>query len=111
MARRRKPQATDSHADRRRARLAERQGGRCHYCGTAMTPQPRDPNERRASDITIEHLVPRVLGGGNAPGNLVAACRGCNTIGARIDKWCVDIFGGRRMSRAEQHRMRQSGAA
>lgn len=47
------------------------------------------------NDATIEHLVPRVLGGRDTRDNLVAACHECNRIGARIDKWCVDTFGGR----------------
>jgi len=60
------------------------------------------------TDATIEHLVPRALGGTNALVNLVAACRRCNAVGGRIDKWCVDTFGGRRLSRAEQHRSRRA---
>ena len=60
-------------------------------------------------DATIEHLVPRVLGGRDTPDNLVAACHACNRIGARIDKWCVDTFGGRRLGRAEQYRRQRTG--
>jgi hypothetical protein len=54
---------------RRRREIFGRSGGRCHYC-------------RGALDLEgvwhIEHMVPRALGGGDAPLNLVAACAPCN---------------------------------
>lgn len=56
-------------------------------------------DDLQETDATIEHLVPRVLGGRDVPQNLVAACHRCNSIGARIDKWCVSTFGGRRQAR------------
>lgn len=43
----------------------KRQGRRCFYC-----PAPAD---------TIDHLLPLVRGGGNYEGNLVPACRRCNS--------------------------------
>jgi 5-methylcytosine-specific restriction endonuclease McrA len=86
---------------RLRAKLHERQGGLCHYCERPMTLRTFHIQEQlRDDDTTIEHLVPRVLGGRDIPQNLVAACHECNRIGARIDKWCVDTFGGRRLGRA-----------
>ncbi|MCW2923021.1 MAG: endonuclease [Thermoleophilia bacterium] len=86
---------------RMRERLHARQGGQCHYCGCQMTLRTYGIQDRLAdTDVTVEHLVPRVLGGRDIPQNLVAACHGCNRIGARIDKWCVDTFGGRRVGRA-----------
>jgi len=85
---------------RLRERLHERQGGRCHYCARAMTLRTYSIQDRLSdSDTTVEHLVPRVLGGRDIPQNLVAACHGCNRIGGRIDKWCVETFGGRRVGR------------
>jgi 5-methylcytosine-specific restriction endonuclease McrA len=51
--------------------LAAEQGGRCHYCGRAMTVD----GPRMA---TVEHRVPRALGGGNERANVVAACLSCN---------------------------------
>jgi 5-methylcytosine-specific restriction endonuclease McrA len=97
-----------SHTTRLRERLFARQGGRCHYCDEQMTMRNYHDLGVRPTDATIEHLVPRALGGGNALPNLVAACSRCNALGGRIDKWCVDTFGGRRQSRAEQHRARRS---
>lgn len=38
----------------------------CQYCGT------------RASDLTIDHVIPRSRGGGHTWDNLVSACRNCN---------------------------------
>ena len=43
----------------------KRQGKRCAYC-----PNPAD---------TIDHVVPLVRGGTNHEGNLVPACRACNS--------------------------------
>ena len=97
-----------SHTTRLRERLVARQQGRCHYCDTQMTMRDFHDEPVRATDATIEHLVPRALGGGNAPHNLVAACSRCNALGGRIDKWAVDTFGGRRLTRAEQHRARRA---
>lgn len=44
----------------------------CVYCGSAFAP------EVRALWLTIDHLVPLVLGGTNASDNLFAACNACN---------------------------------
>lgn len=86
---------------RLREHLFQRQQGICHYCGCAMTLREFSMQEHplRATDATVEHLVPRVLGGRDTRDNLVAACHSCNRIGARIDKWCVETFGGRRTPR------------
>jgi 5-methylcytosine-specific restriction endonuclease McrA len=90
---------------RTREKLFLRQDGRCYYCAQQMTLRTYSIKEPlAASDVTIEHLVPRVLGGRNIPQNLVAACHRCNLLGARIDKWSVDTFGGRRATRAESFR-------
>jgi 5-methylcytosine-specific restriction endonuclease McrA len=107
MARRTK-RRTASHAARLRERLHAQQGGRCHYCGIPMTQRTIGGAKARPTDATIEHLVPRALGGGNQLPNLVAACSRCNALGGRIDKWAIDTFGGRRLTRAEQHRTRRA---
>lgn len=51
--------------DRDWARLVNRYGGRCAYCGEEATLQ-RD------------HVVPLALGGTHGPGNIVPACQPCN---------------------------------
>jgi 5-methylcytosine-specific restriction endonuclease McrA len=48
---------------RRRAR------GVCHYCGRTFAPHT----------LTMDHLVPLVRGGRSTKGNLVPACKECNT--------------------------------
>jgi 5-methylcytosine-specific restriction endonuclease McrA len=103
MARRRPDPLPGTRMSRMREQLYARQGGCCHYCGREMTLRTYAIQDAlRDTDATIEHLVPRVLGGRDIPQNLVAACHRCNRIGARIDKWCVDTFGGRRLPRARR---------
>lgn len=40
------------------------------YCGQQF------PSE----ELTVDHVEPRVRGGDRSDGNLVTACRGCNTL-------------------------------
>lgn len=43
--------------------------GQCYYCG-ASTP---------AGDLTMDHIVPIARGGKTTKGNVVTACKPCNT--------------------------------
>ena len=52
-----------------RRNLFSRDKNRCQYCG----------NRFSATDLTLDHVIPRVQGGGNAWSNLVCACMKCNT--------------------------------
>jgi hypothetical protein len=54
---------------RRRQRIFDECGGKCHYCATALTLDGK---------WHVEHKMPKALGGGNEPGNLVASCAPCN---------------------------------
>lgn len=54
---------------RRRKRIFDEADGKCHYCGTALTLDGK---------WHIEHKMPKALGGGDEPGNLVASCVPCN---------------------------------
>jgi 5-methylcytosine-specific restriction endonuclease McrA len=54
---------------RRRRKIFEESGGKCHYCSTPLTLDGK---------WHIEHKMPKALGGGNEPGNLVASCVPCN---------------------------------
>lgn len=54
-------------------RLSEAQNHRCAYCGSFMCEDPLSPHM-----ATVDHVVPRSLGGGNEWENLVAACWACN---------------------------------
>ena len=71
------PRTPNGVKAKRRKALIAAQHGLCHWCGTEMAlVGPRNmPNK-----ATIDHVVPRALGGATtrASGNLVAACLRCN---------------------------------
>jgi 5-methylcytosine-specific restriction endonuclease McrA len=46
-----------------------RANGVCHYCGNTFPP----------AQLTMDHLVPLIRGGRSNKGNLVPACKECNT--------------------------------
>jgi len=52
----------------KRARIYIRDKYRCQYCG----------ENRHASDLTLDHILPRAQGGESTPQNLVSACVKCN---------------------------------
>ena len=54
----------------KRLRIFERDAYRCVYCGQQF------PFE----ELTIDHVEPRIRGGDQSDGNLVTACRPCNTL-------------------------------
>ena len=54
----------------KRLRIFERDAYRCVYCGQQFPVE----------ELTIDHVEPRVRGGDRSDGNLVTACRGCNTL-------------------------------
>jgi len=56
----------------RRYAIYARDGHRCLYCGKGRG----DPD---VSHLTIDHLIARDAGGGNASANLVTACDRCNS--------------------------------
>lgn len=47
----------------------KRATGVCHYCGKTFPP----------ADLTMDHVVPLVRGGRSTKGNLVPACKDCNS--------------------------------
>jgi 5-methylcytosine-specific restriction endonuclease McrA len=50
--------------------IFERDGFRCVYCGGQFI----------ADELTLDHVQPRTRGGDSSEGNLVTACRACNTL-------------------------------
>lgn len=52
----------------KRARIYIRDRYRCQYCG----------DHKHASDLTLDHILPRAQGGVSLPQNLVTACVKCN---------------------------------
>ena len=71
------PEEQDSKRERQQAReLRQSQWwkrqcakGRCYYCGS-LTP---------AIDLTMDHIVPLSRGGKTTKGNVVPACKSCNS--------------------------------
>ena len=58
----------------KRDRVFARDDYRCVYCGKRFS----------AGELSVDHVEPRVRGGDQSTGNLVTACKGCNTLkGAR----------------------------
>ena len=49
-----------------RGDVYRRDGASCVYCGAG-------------ADLTIDHIIPQSAGGDHDPGNLVTACRPCNS--------------------------------
>ena len=54
----------------KRKRIFERDEFRCVYCGEQFA----------ADELTLDHVQPRVRGGDRSEGNLVTACKACNTL-------------------------------
>lgn len=74
-------------------RLVRSHGGRCAYC-------------RSDAPITIDHVVPLSRGGRHAIGNVLPACRPCNS--SKQDRLLVEWKAG---SRAVARAIRKSGLA
>lgn len=55
---------------RTRFEVLRRDSFRCYYCGTR--------GKETGEGLQIDHVVPKALGGGDEPTNLVSACRDCN---------------------------------
>jgi 5-methylcytosine-specific restriction endonuclease McrA len=77
-----KPSARVSPSVRERTLL--RDDYKCRYCGAAPAG-------------TIDHLTPRVRGGGNAMGNLAACCSPCNLAKGSMTEdefreWIVTVY-------------------
>ena len=63
------------HAGTRKTWLRRRDGDACHLCGLAMTFARAG---RSPDDATIDHIVPKSAGGGDAATNLRLAHKRCN---------------------------------
>lgn len=58
------------------AEIAERDGTDCRLCGLPVDMAIKSPNRWAPS---VDHIIPRALGGSDAPENLQLAHRGCNS--------------------------------
>ncbi len=72
---------------RRRERIFRRDGFRCVYCGGLF----------EANELTLDHVQPRMRNGDMSEGNLVTACRACNTAKGSLPAWAY--LAGRRIAR------------
>ena len=82
--------ADGEHIRRERARARElrrtqwwkrrRGGGTCHYFGGRFAP----------ASLTMDHVVPLVRGGRSTKGNVVPACKDCNTAKKYKLAWQLD---------------------
>lgn len=61
----------------RRERVLRRDRYRCAYCAAVCAPE----------DLTLDHVEPRMRGGDDSEGNLVAACRICNELKGGAAAW------------------------
>lgn len=60
-----------------RDRIFERDELRCVYCAGVFPPEL----------LSLDHVQPRMRGGDNSPGNLVTACKACNTRKGSLAAW------------------------
>lgn len=58
--------------DEKRARIYERDGYRCVWCGVNVTAGP-------GASATLDHVIGRDAGGTNEANNLVTCCVSCNS--------------------------------
>lgn len=49
-------------------------GGHCHYCGGTMS----SPQLNLPDSATVEHIVPKSMGGNRTLSNIVVVCKSCN---------------------------------
>lgn len=74
------PNSNDNEGDlmaitkRTRFEVLRRDNHTCRYCGLTAP----------ATELTIDHVTPTALGGGDDPANLVVACKACNAGKASI---------------------------
>jgi 5-methylcytosine-specific restriction endonuclease McrA len=56
--------------------------GRCHYCARLIG----------ARSLTLDHVVPLIRGGKSVRGNVVPACKDCNTAKKSLLPWEWSLY-------------------
>ena len=99
------PSGTEAHVRQEKERARELRKSRwwqtliakacCYYCRKALT----------ADEVTMDHVVPLSSGGRSTPGNIVPACKDCNTrkrdmSAAEWALWSLQISERAEMSRS-----------
>jgi hypothetical protein len=71
---------------RRRARIYARDGFRCVYCDAGAGPAEKQL-------LSLDHLRPVSKGGTNSTGNLVTACKSCNSArqNRSVRSFCIAV--------------------
>lgn len=66
-------------------------GKPCHYCKRIMLPNSSEKVDpiRSGQECSVDHIIPKALGGTDHKDNLIFACRRCNSIRGHIN---YDIF-------------------
>jgi hypothetical protein len=60
-------------------KLWDRTNGLCFWCGK-KTLHPSSPIHNNPMYPTLDHVIPKAAGGTLASGNIVVACKSCNSI-------------------------------
>jgi 5-methylcytosine-specific restriction endonuclease McrA len=63
----------------------KKQGGKCFYCGKQLFLK----NIKKSREVTLDHLIPRSMGGTTKRDNLVVACNNCNQWKGDTSFWFV----------------------
>lgn len=69
--------------DTKRKRIYERDGWRCVWCGGRLTLGKRKLLGLAGDSPTLDHILPRALGGGNEAHNLITSCYSCNSCNSK----------------------------
>ncbi len=70
---------------RLRDRIFDRDGRVCAYCGSS-------------EDLSVDHILPKSLGGGDEEENLVTSCSRCNSMkGAKSAATIIELWAQRRL--------------
>lgn len=73
-----------------RDRVLEKTGGRCAYCGKQLFVTRRGHMGHIGEEpLSVDHIIPRHLGGGDEIDNLLPSCKRCNST---KDKYGVEEF-------------------
>lgn len=63
-----------SRKTKHRINLLQKQKGRCYWCGKCFDTKTK----RGRKEVTLDHLLPKSMGGKLNSENLVASCHACN---------------------------------
>lgn len=73
----------------KRIRIYERDGWKCIWCTCQVVTKHKRANFFRGA--TLDHFLPRCMGGGNEPTNLVTSCKRCNDRrgATEVERWAT----------------------